>query len=76
MKILNIKTFMKKYILKNDTKNEFQLQRGYNYPIYPRDTKIDSDKGLFKIHNVSEAGTHWTCFIVKHNKSFFDSFGG
>ena len=71
MKILNIKTFLKKYILKNDTMDEFQLQRGYNYPIYPRDAKIDSDKGLVKIHNGSEAGTHWTSFIVKHNKSLF-----
>ena len=21
-------------------------------------------------------GTHWTCFYVKDNESFFDSFGG
>ena len=37
MTILNFKDFMKKYKLKNDIMNESQLQRIYNYPIYPRD---------------------------------------
>ena len=55
--------------------NESQLQRVYNYPIYPRDSKIYSDKGFVKIDNGSMGGTHWTCFIVKGNKSYhFDSF--
>ena len=40
MKILNLKDFMKKYKLKNDTMNESQLLKIYNYPIYPRDSKI------------------------------------
>ena len=31
---------MKKYNLKDDTMNEFQLQKIYNCPIYPRDSKI------------------------------------
>ena len=44
MKILTLKNFMKKYSLKNDTMNESDLQRVYNYPIYPRDSKINSDK--------------------------------
>ena len=44
MKVLNFKDFMKKHKLKNDTMNESQLQRVYNYPIYPRDSKIYSDK--------------------------------
>ena len=49
----------------------------YNYPIYPRDSKIYSNKGFVNIDNGSQGGTHWTCFIVKDNKSFyFDSFGG
>ena len=30
MKILNFRDFMKKYILKNDTMNESQIQRVYN----------------------------------------------
>ena len=48
MKILNFKDFMKKYILKVDTLKESELQRVYFYPIYPRDSKIYSDKGFFK----------------------------
>ena len=57
--------------------NESELQRVYNYPIYPRDSKIYSDKGFINIDNGSRGGTHWTVFIVKVNKSYyFDSFGG
>ena len=33
--------------------NEFELQRVYNYAIYPRDSKIYSDKGLVKIDDGS-----------------------
>ena len=77
MKILNFKDFMKKYNLKNDTMNESQLQRVYNYPIYPRFSKIYSDKGFVIIVNGSMGGCPWVCFIVKDEKSyFFDSFGG
>ena len=77
MKILSFKDFMKKNKLKNNTMNESQLQRIYNYPIYPRDSKIYPDKGFVKIDNGSQGGTHWTCFIVKDNISYyFDSFGG
>ena len=68
---------MKKYNLKNDTMNESQLKKVYNYPIYPKGTKIYSDKGVVYIDIGSINGTHWTCFIVKDNKSYyFDSFGG
>ena len=77
MKVLNFKDFMKKIYFKNDTMNETQLQRVYDYPIYPRDSKIYSDKGFVNIDNGSRGGSHWTCFIVKGNKSYyFDSFGG
>ena len=77
MKILNFKDFMKKYNIKNDTMNESELQRVYNYPIYPRDSKIYLDKGFVYLDNGSQGGTHWTCFIVKDIKSYyFDSFGG
>ena len=76
MKILNFKDFMKKYNLKNDTMNESELQRVYNCSIYPRDSKIYSDRGYVNIDNGSQEGTHRTCFIVKDNKSYyFDSFG-
>ena len=68
---------MKKYKLKNDTMNESELQRVYNYKKYPRDSKILSDKAFVNIDNGSQGGTHWTCFYIKDNKSYyFDSFGG
>ena len=74
MKVLNFKDSMKKK-LKDDTMNEAHLQRIYNYRIYPRISKIYSDKGFVNIDKGSRGGTHWTCFIVKDKKSFyFDSF--
>ena len=77
MKKFNFEDFMKKYKLKNDTMNQSELQRVYNNDIYPRDSKIYSDKGFVNIDNGNMGGTHWTCFIIKENKSFyFDSFGG
>ena len=77
MKVLNFKGFMKKYNLKNDTMIESELQRVYNCPICPRNSKIYSDKGFVDIDNGSMGGSHWTCFIVKDNKSYyFVSFGG
>ena len=77
MKIITFKDFMKKYNIKNDTKNELELQRTYNYPLYPRDSKMFCDKGLVNIDNGSQGGTLWTCFITKDNKSFyFANFGG
>ena len=57
--------------------DESELQRVYNYNIHPRDSKVHSDKGFVNIDDGLMGGTHWTCFIVKDNKSFyFDSFGG
>ena len=77
MKILTFKDFMKKDSLKIDTMNESKIQRVYNCPIYPRDSKIYSDKRFVNIDNGSMGGTHWTCFIVKDKKSYsFDSFEG
>ena len=68
---------MKKYNLKDDTMKESELQRVYKYPLYPRDSKKYSDRGFANIDDGSQQGTHWTCFIVKENKSnYFDSFGG
>ena len=57
--------------------NELELQRVYKYNLYLRGSKIFSDKGFVNIDNGSQGGTHWTCFIVEDNKSFyFDSSGG
>ena len=77
MTILNFKDFMKKYKLKDDTMKESELKKIYKYPIYPGDSKRYSDQGFVNIDSGSQGGTHWTCFIVKDNKSYyFDSFGG
>ena len=77
MTILNIKDFMKKNNSKNDTMSESQIKKIYNSPIYPKGSKTYSDKCFVNIDNGSQGGTHWTCFIVKVNKSYhFDSFGG
>ena len=77
MKVLNFKDFVKEYNLKNDTMKESQLQKIYNYPIYPRDSKMYSDKRFVNTDNGSQVGTHWTCFVVKDNKSYYyDCFGG
>ena len=54
MKVVKFRDFMKKYKLKNDTMNESQLQRVYKYPIYPRDSKIYSDKRFVNINNGSQ----------------------
>ena len=56
---------MKKYSLEDDTKNQRELQRVYNYNIYPRDSQIYSDKGFANMDNGSQNGTHWTSFLVK-----------
>ena len=40
MKKVKFTDFMKKYNSKNDTMNESDLQRVYNFNIYPRDSKI------------------------------------
>ena len=37
--ILSLKQFMEKYNLKDQTMNENDLQKVYNYKIYPRDSK-------------------------------------
>ena len=56
--------------------NESELQKVYNYLFYPRASKIYSDKSFVNLDDGSQNGTHWTCFIIKDNKSFyFDSFG-
>ena len=77
MTILSFRDFMKKNNLKNDNMNEPHLQRVFNYPIYPRDSKKYSIKRFNSIDNGFQGGTQWTCFIIQDNKAFyFDSSGG
>ena len=65
MKILIFKDFMKEIDLDDDTMNESQLQRICIYPIYPKDSKINSDKGFVDINNGSQGSSHWIVFISK-----------
>ena len=58
---LNFKNFMKKYNLRKATMNESYLQRVYNCKIYPRDTKVYSDKGFVNIDSGNLGGTHRVC---------------
>ena len=51
MIILTFGDFMKKYNVKDFTMNQSDSQRVFNYPIYPRDSKIYSGKGFVKISN-------------------------
>ena len=56
--------------------NESQVQKVFINTKNPRNSKIYSDEGFVNVDNGSMGGLHWTCFIVKDNKSFyFDSFG-
>ena len=70
MRVLNFKDFMEKNNSKNDTMNESDLQRVNNYPIYPRNSKIYSDKGFVNIDDGSMGGSHWTVFLSKITNPF------
>ena len=77
MKRLKFKDFMQKYILEHDTLNESKLRRIFKYPIYPKDSKINSNRRFVKTEHGRMGGSPWTCFYVKNNESlYFDSFGG
>ena len=57
--------------------NESDLHWIYIFPIFPRDLKINSDKGFVSKDNCRLGRTHWCAFYVKSIKSFyFDSFRG
>ena len=56
--------------------NQSELQIVYKYEIYPRGSRIYSDKGFVIIDDGSQKRTHWICFIIKNMKTFyFDNFG-
>ena len=77
MTILNLKECMIKYNLTDAIMKESDLQRIYKYHIYPRDSKIYSDKVFVIIDDGSQGGSHWLCFIIKDNISYyFDSVDG
>ena len=78
MKVLNLKKkFGKENNLRNDTMNDSQLQRVYNYHIYPRHSEKYSDKGFVNIDDGSQGGSHSTCSKVKDNEpNYLDGLGG
>ena len=47
--------------------NESELEKIYNYPIYPRDSKIHLDKGFVIIDDCRMGGTDWTFYVKKIN---------
>ena len=65
MKIVNFKVFMKIHNLKNDTMDESDLQRVFDYPIHPSDSGLDSDRGFVNKDDGSQGRSHWTCYIIK-----------
>ena len=50
---------MRRHNLENDTLNESELQRVYNYLLYPRGENIYSKEGFVNIDNGSQGGIHW-----------------
>ena len=72
-----MKRFLANKKFNNITKNESDIQRVYNYPMFTWDSKIYSIEGFVIIVDVSMSGSHWAAFYVEINESlYFDSFGG
>ena len=71
MIILKLKDFMDKCHLQKETMNEEKLQTTYNYPVYPRVSKIYSDNGFVNFDNGPQGGRLRCCFIIKVNNSFY-----
>ena len=77
IKVLHLKNFLEKYILKADNINGRKIQKNFKYLIYPRVSKMFSGRRLINIEHSRMGGIHCTCFHIKDNISFFfDSFGG
>ena len=77
MTTVNLKYFVKKCKFKDAAMNEIDIQKLYNYHMYPTESILTTNKGFINIENGAQGGTHWTCFHVKHSKSFyFESFSG
>ena len=65
MRTKKLKDFLKKNLLKDDTMIETDLQRVSNFNVYPRVSKVFSDKGFVSIGNGSQGGADWTAFYAK-----------
>ena len=62
---------MEKYNLKDQTMNESDLQKVYNYKIYPRDSKIITNKGFVNIDNGKNGRNTLDLFYIKDKKSYY-----
>ena len=68
---------MKKFVFEIDIMKKSELQKFYNYPTFPSDSKTSSGKRFVNFDTGAQGGTPRTCFYITDNKSFyFDSFGG
>ena len=69
MRLVDFEKFMRKNKLKNDTMKRSYLERIDNYPKDPGYSKIYSDEECLNIDIGERGATHWTCLLVKDNKS-------
>ena len=75
--VFNLKRFVKKHSIKDDTMTESGLQKVYDYSINPECSAFFSDRTFVNFDNGSMGGSHWAAFYVKNSKLFsFDSFRG
>ena len=63
--ILNLEIFMKKFNLKDINKVKSDLKKVYNYPIYPRDSIITTDRGFV---NIDDGGNSLDMFLHKRQQ--------
>ena len=69
MRKSSFKDFLTECNSKKDAISKNDIQRAYNYPIYPRDSNIELAKGFVNNDNEFQSGTHWVCFMNKDNKT-------
>ena len=74
-KTLSLKSFSNKYGFNDETMKENDLTRKLKIKI-SNGSEITTKRGFVNIDNGSMGATHWTCFYMKDNKSFYvDSIG-
>ena len=62
--VFKLKDFLKKYNLKDNTMNETQLKEVFNYHLYPRGSKILSNKPFVNLDNVEQGGLLIGCACI------------
>ena len=56
---------MRKYNLKKHTLDESELEKVFNFTIYPEDSKITTNKRIVNIDKGSMGGTHWIFLLLE-----------